>query len=371
MNSNQTQFRNPDWLEANLDEAREQIKSKLAQNHLVHEAIGNLLDAMPYISSRPELLLWQPVLINAMSHAQGHNDLDSQIQLWSYLGICMLRDGKHKSASQAFEQGLKKIDAYVTPTIELTARIGILHGQSIFHTYDIGEFITETIQLARRVQDISLLARLHFTLGIVYTHRKHTRLALGHAQTALGYWWTLDHVAEKDRALLLMSEACRVAKRYEISKYFLSHSLSRYTSLFQSAIAHYQDGTFAHLHDNFDDAQASLETALAEFQAVGDYPYMIGAVHHALGLTYTKQDNFVEARRSLRVAMAIWLRLENVYQEANALYGIGFLEQRQYQYQKADEYYQHALDRLATLPPSPMIEDLQQKINENREELTQ
>ncbi len=358
-----------EWLEDNINIVHEQIATMMADQHKTVGAIQHLLQVMPFVCTRPNLALWKPLLLQALVYAKELKDIDNKIQLWSYLGMCLFRSGNHKSAILAFKQALKEVDQFASPEVNLIARIGMLHGHSFFHAYDIDEFVAETINLAHTVNDESLLALLHFKLSVAYTHRARTALALGHAQTAYAYWTKLNYATERDRTLLIMGEACRVAGLYGLSKFYRNRSLSRYSSTFQSAVASYHDGALAYMNENYREAKKSLEQALQSFVDIHEFPYLKASMQHTLGLTYTRLHDYDKARWNLRKARAVWLDIDNIFEQANALYALGFLEAHQNKFTSAREYYEEALDRLATLPSSPMVEDLRQNIIESLGEL--
>jgi len=360
-----------EWLEDHIYEIYDQIKSEIQDDRWAHRATRTLLTVMPFVSTRPDLSRWKSILINALVKAQVMKDIDSQIQIWTYLAMCFFRSGEPNSAIEAVYNSLNHIDGWVTPEINLTARIGMLHGQNSVHFADLEVFIDETLHLAKLVEDEILLAHLHFKLAVIYTQRAQTDLGLGHAETAYGYWTQLRHTTEQDRTLQVMAEACWVAGNYDLAKYYLSRSLSRYTNEFLSATADYHDGAIAYMSEDYDTARTSQEKALLTFQQLDGFPYLTGAAHHALGLTYIQQQAFTKALRSLRDAMKIWLELDNLFEQANALYGLGFMEERQGHFSSAREYYLEALDRLAPLPASALTDDLRENINENLDQLTE
>ena len=359
-----------EWLEDNINEIYDQISEQINNFHAIVSTTQTLLTVMPFVATRPDLARWEPILIKAMTHAQSLSDVDSQIQLWSYLGSCLFRRGNQKSAFKAFNEALNCVDRWVNARTNLIARIGMLHGHSIFQMHDIEEFVTETISLARQVNDETLLALLHFKLAVAYTHRANTDRALGHGQTAYAYWLKLGYATEQDRALLVLGEACRVARLYDRSNYYLGWSLSRYTNSYQSAVAYYQEGAIALEQGDYEQARLVLEQARSRFETISDFPYILGSTHHALGITYTRLELYEIAYGCLRAAMAVWLRLDNIYEQANALHAIGFLEQCRANFSTAREFYEDALDRLTILSPSPMTGELSKNIIDDLDKLS-
>src|SRR5690606_57759 len=99
------------------------------------------------------------------------------------------------------------------------------------------------------------------------------------------------------------------------------------------------------------------------------FPYYTGASHHTLGLTQTKLGQYAEARRNLRRALIIWQKMDNRVQQANAVYALGFLDERMGNRDSAGQLYKQALALCERIPDSPLLRDLRADITRQRENL--
>ncbi|HLV36129.1 MAG TPA: tetratricopeptide repeat protein [Spirillospora sp.] len=356
------------WLAEHIDPIYRQISNDINYDHRAAVTIELLNAIMPYALTRPDYRRWDFLLYDALSHAMILRDEEYQIQIWSHLGSSYLQYGQYRSASDAFGKALTRVADHATPELHLLARIGMLRVEAVSQTRDIQGFIAETLAAAQAIVNYRLLAKLHYTLALVYLHQAETCRALGHGQMALCYWHQLGNDREVERTLLLLAEACRVAMRPEMAARYLEQVTPGAGDTYRQAAHYYQQGAVLLESGHLTEAESMLQRALSLFKSL-DFPYYTGASHHTLGLTQTKLGQYAEARRNLRRALIIWQKMDNRFQQANAVYALGFLDERMGNRDSAGQLYKQALALCERIPDSPLLRDLRADITRQRENL--
>ncbi|MBZ0303981.1 MAG: hypothetical protein K8J31_29855, partial [Anaerolineae bacterium] len=302
------------WLDARINCLHEHIETGIRSNTTAVESIQLLNTIMPYALTRTDYRRWEPLLLDALLHAMDLKDEESQIQIWAHLGSSYLQSGRVRTAAEAFRKSLARITQDATPETKLLARIGMLRAQAVTQASDIQQFIEETLTEARCVVNYHLRGRLHFAVGMIYTHMGQTQQALGHAQIALACWHQLHNSKEFERSALLLTEACRIAMCYQQAARYQELVHPGTEDLYKQAVYHYQRGAILLEQDQLRAAGSEFQRALANYQML-DFPYLTGATYHALGLVQTKLNDFKGARDSLRYALTIWQEMENQFQQ--------------------------------------------------------
>ena len=357
-----------EWLESHLNNIHNEIQQQLEANPAVGEAIEMLNLVMPYVMTRNDYLRWEPLLYSGLQHAMTLRDNNLLIQLWANLGESHLQIGHYQTAAEAFDVALKRANRSAGTEDILLARIGVLKSTTIFKMEDVEQFISDTLDIAQSIQDMSLTARIHYTLAVAYTNRAETAKALGHAQIAYVCWHRLGNTFEKNRSSLIAAEACRVALCFEQAIHFLNTVDGHFTQNFDEALYTYQRGVILLEMARFDDALYWLEQALDTCLKL-DRPYMAGAAQHALGLVLIEMDAFDDAYRHLRRALVTWQKIENRYQQAELLYALGYWHSRQNEPNQAQHLYLDALGLSESIVASPLLTDLRQRIQDDLTEL--
>ncbi len=353
------------WLDEHLDDMFEQIRAGLQNDPLPADTIQLLNTIMPYALTRTDYRRWDPLLYDAVLQVINLRDTENHILIWSHLGSSYLQNGRYRSASEAFDNALRRADYAQTPETRLLARIGMLRAQTIFQTSDIDLFISQTLDETRDMVNYRLLGRLHFVLALAYTHQGRTPQALGHGQIALCYWDQLHNMDEVERCALLLAETCRVAQCYSQAERYLQLVEPTTGDAYKLAIYHYQQGALLLEQNQLDDAKVRFQQAVTAYRHLNDFPYFTAASQHALGLVETKLQLYDSARRNLRRALILWQEMDNRFQQVNAVYALGFLEEKAGQFTKAQHLYQQALAVCATLPVSPMLDELRRELEEH------
>jgi tetratricopeptide (TPR) repeat protein len=357
-----------DWLAQHLDGIYVQLKHDLQFDHLAHSSLDVLEIVAPYALSQADFRRWKPVLLNAFQHAEKLGAPIYQIQVWSCLGTYYLHEGNQQSAAQAFANALEQLNQQHTPAMSLMARIGMLNTSAVYRRRDINKFIAETLSLADRIQDQVLLGRLYYSLASAYTFQEDTQKALAYGQMAYVYWYMVGNYEEQDRTLLLLAEACRMARCYTQSGRYLRASTSRYVDVYQAACADYQMGCMELEKAQPEAAAQHFGQALIKFRQL-NYPFRIAVAHHGLGLALSKAAKFAEARRHLNHAFTYWQQLDNPFEQANLTYGLGFLAKLEGHEAEAGQQYRAALRQLATVAASEAVTRLRADIEEQLAQL--
>ena len=357
-----------EWLANRLDKIHSEIQRKLDTNPEAIDAIEMLILVMPYAMTRKDYLRWEPLLYQSLQHAMTLRDNEFLMQLWANVGETRLQVGHYRTAGEAFGVALNRANRHAGTADILLARIGLLKSTTIFKMEDIDEFVADTLELTHSVSDLSLTARTHYTLAVAYTHRAETRKALGHAQTAYAVWHCLHNTFEKNRAALIAAEACRVVLQFKQAVHYLQAVQGDFEQNYDEALYMYQRGALLLEMAHYDDARHWLEMALENCLKL-DRPYMAGAAHHALGLTLIELGCYNEAYRHLRRALVTWQKIENRYQQAELVYALGYWHYRQCELVQAQDLYGDALVLSQSIVASPLLTDLQKRIEEDLEQV--
>jgi tetratricopeptide (TPR) repeat protein len=353
-----------DWLDEHIDPVYLQVRQGLMYAYSAQEAIEVLNLIMPYALTRHDYNRWVELLYDALLYCMDLKDEEIQIQVWAHLGNCLFQQGKPESASVTLEKALRGSPLDVTPAIMLRARIGMLRTKTIYAINDIREFIAETLKVARQIADYHLLGKLHYTLAVAYNHQGKTREAMGYAQMALAYWYRENNDSEKERAALALAEICRVATRYEQAARYLELVRPGAEYSYTSGAYHYHQGSVLLQQNQFAEALEHLEEALEQFETL-DFPYLTGAAYHSLALVQTKLRTFNIARENLRRAIIVWQQIDNIFEQANGVYALGFLEELAENFDEARSLYKQALELARPLPDTPLVTELRGELEEH------
>ncbi len=358
-----------EWLDEHFSDIFSQTRGALQHDAYAIRGIEMLNLVMPYALTRSDFSRWENVLYDALLHAMELKDQEAQIQIWSHLGSCFLQSAKFRNATGTLQNAFEKIERSTSPETRLIARIGMLRAKTVFETSDIDAFIAETLADAQQIADDYLLGKLHHTLAKAYTHQAETRRAFGHAQTALGFWYRLGNTKEQQDTVMALAEICWVAKRYEQADRLLrlisNHTADRYNA----AIYTYQEGCILLERNELDQALRHFERGLLLFKDL-DARYMIAASSHALALVQTLLKDFSSARINLHNALVLWQQSDVLFQQANAVFAWGFLEENAEEFAAARKMYTEALELARRLPPSRMVNELTSDIARKLENLS-
>lgn len=357
-----------EWLATHLDEIHREIRHKLQSIPVGIDALEMLNLVMPYAMTRQDYLRWEPLLYEGLHHAMNLRDEEFLIRLWANLGESHLQFGHYRTATEAFAVALKRANRHAGAENILLARIGLLRSTTIFKMGDVEQFIADTLQMTQAISDLSLIARMHYSLAVAYTHRAETQKALGHTQIAYVCWHRLGNSFEKNRAILIAAEACRVAFRFDQAMRYQNAIQARFEQDYDEALYIYQRGALLLEMERFEEARAWLEQALERCLKL-DRPYMVGAARHALGLVLTRLGLFDQSYQQLRRALVIWQKIENRYQQAELVYALGDWHFRQGQREQARALYLDALELSQSIVESPLLTGLRHRIQEDLEQL--
>lgn len=361
------------WVNRNVELLYEAIEDGLNNHHLVHDAIEAINILFPCVSQRDDYQRWDNLFYEALNHASNLRDSELKTQLWARLGENFLKYGARKEADNAFEQANIHAAESQSPELLVRGYIGSLRQAAIYNRGDFAEFVQEILRLCRDITDTELLASTNSALALAYTFRHETNPALEYGRIAFVMWHGLQNHAQKAEVAYMMAEACRMVGRFDEAKRYSQlgkDSLSETDSARKTAaVFAYQTGAL-HLmsEQDYTNAEVQLRAAVNELSDL-NFPYLIGATHHALGLTLIELGKFAEAWVSLKTAWAIWRRLENEHEGANVCHAIGYLAEKQGKLDQAQRFYLRAHRLAKQLPDSPARQLLLNDIEDDLDNL--
>lgn len=354
------------WLlryEGNVFEA---VRTGLSKNFYFHDAVELLMMVFPfYALVCGGIRHWWPLLFDALADAQTLRDSAMQIQILTRLGESYLVFGKHAEAQNVFALAVERAREKQMDEMMLAAYIGLIKVQTTqISDYLNNQVINHALSLAKGVNNLALKAMLYQTLGMMYTYHNETVLAFGYGQTAYVLWHHLRNELEMGRTAIVLTQAARVAFRFELSATFLERAqqhLAKTELARQEAQTAYEKGCLYLEKQDYVEAQQWLELALQEFVSLGLENQIAGA-RHALGLAQVELHLYDEARTNLKAALGIWQNLKYWHEQVNVLYALGYLAFRLRDWENAREAWEQADGLCDNIPQNPLRFALEMQI---------
>lgn len=358
-----------EWLAQHFDEIIASLADGLQREQYAIDAIYALNIIFNYVLTRDDYKILEPLLLDALGHAQVLKDDELQTQVWAQLGHNFLLYGLRDQADSAFNSA-----AYhqyrVTPDSELLFQIGLLKSRAL--SYEVNDdFVFLVLEKAAQVKDKMLVAALYHALAMAYLYRGENERALGYGQTAYGWWYQTQNHVELANTASTLAEAYRKSGLFNHAERWLNisrqhfertdhhHKFARYA---------YQQGVLELQNKQLDRAKHWLTNALERFELL-DYPHLTGACHHSLGLTLMHLGERDTARQHMKLAFRAWEKLDLWPEKANISSALGYLSYKEGDYKRALRWYQAALEQIKKAPDAPARETLQGEIEDNIAEL--
>jgi len=357
------------WVDDNIDHLNDVIQRAVSYQQIAVSGIELLNAIFPCVIERDDYRKWEEILDEAMLHAQNMKDNEFMMQLWVELGQNYLQYGRRKEAFEAFTMISERGEDYHVPEMELLGKIGQIRTQAIYQKGHYKDLIPEVLALAKTLDKPILHAMTHSALTLGYMLRRETVQALEHGQIAYTWWHKLNNFGQKADIAFLMAEACRLASRLEQADRFLKLAEKQNQSspqyIRKLGVLAYHRGSVEIEQNNPAEAEKSYLVALEHFQQI-EYPYLIAATHHALGVTQSKLGKFSEARSNLTTGLKIWSKLESPYDEMSITYAIGFLAFQQGNPGSALRWYNKAQKMLEQIADSPSRQQIENSLAEDK-----
>ncbi len=361
-----------EWVAQNIDMLFEVFARAIYFQQIAVTAIEFLNKAFPCIIVRDDYRRWEPILFEALTHAQNLKDSEFQMQLWAELGQNYLQFGMRREAYEAFSMTSEHGEDSKSPEMALLGKLGQLKTHAFFDRGYFNDLVKDVLKLARQIDEPSVYGRAHSTLALAYALRGETEKGLGHGLTAYAWWHHLHNPAECADVALTMAETCRWASRIEQADRFLNlaEELLRNTNhSHKLAVLAYNKGIwYLAQKKNFEDAENWLQIALNNFNRL-DFPYLTNAAYHAIALAQIRLGKYKEASDNLRIALVKWRQLRNQYEVANASHALGFLYFHQQNHEKARRWYDRAIKLCEKIPDSPLSQALVRNVGEDLSKL--
>lgn len=325
------------WLAPHEEALISVIQRDIYRDSEFHRAYDLLLLVFSYFSLTVRYLdKWVGVLMDALLQAQSLRDNERQVQILRWIGQAHLMMGKHDASHDIFAIALERADEGKIDHMMVASYAGLLKlywfdlRQPLIH--QVAEKAMETV---RRVDDYRLKGELYDALAFAYARIGETQRALGYGQMAYIFWNVVQDNGGIGRTAFTLAEVYRYAARYEDSDICLERALefleiarsnmAKTQHVWQHALIAYTQASIYFQRQQWNEAESWYQIALEEAVNMNRPQYVV-VVRHGLGLTQAKLGLFDAARSNLQLVWASWNEMNNLFEQADVLYGLADLE---------------------------------------------
>lgn len=306
-------------------------------------------------------------MFDALLNAQEVQDNELQMHIWAQMGESYYIEGKHQEALSSFETALQRARDGRTAEMMLSAYIGIIKLQSLRldASFD-AEFVKEVLALARQVEDMTLRARLHYTLAAAYAHREEIPAALEHAQMSYARWYMLKNSLEMARTAFILADIYRTVRGPQKAKDFLEIASLLFTQVDYNpsyCLLAYEEGLLYLEHLKYEAALQWLNIALEEALRI-EHVHYIAMSYHSIAIAQIALQQYREAQANLKRALSRWEQLENPLYLANGYHALGYLEGLRGNIKYTREYLHRALESCSKIPDIALRQLTENRITE-------
>lgn len=368
------------WMEQHFEALYRATAAAVDQPWLIIEAIEALEHINDYARTRRDYERWQPLLFTALDHTRIMKDEELQSCVLRLIGPDWAQYGEDELALDVLRHSGECADGWTdSPEVLLRIRIEMIKTRLRQTSGGVQEsLVADVLALAAAVEDWPLLGATHQALAVYYLYCLDTPHALGHAQMAYSIWHTLGRESEMAETALTLAEIYRVGECFPHARVHLRRVYRQVKARDQDgkgseehriAYSLYERGVMFLQEGEYNKAKHWLGSAKDRFADL-DYPILMTAVHHSLGLVLTELAQFDEAEENLDYAMMFWERLGNQQEHANAIYARGYLEQQRGDSLWALDWYERALQACESVEETPLLVRLREKIHESIQEVS-
>ncbi len=319
------------WLSSSEDELYQIVEGGLLVEPEFHDAVEILIRVFPHFALvLYHLRRWSPLLFNALVEAQNLRDNAMQVRILTHLGSSYFTGGKNAAAQDAFQIALHRAQDEQFSEMMLAAYIGLIRLQYVHVPEPLeADVVNKALALNKQVHELGLKASLHEALALVYSRSTDTsHLAIGHGETAYGYWSRLGNQLEMANTAYLIAASYRFAGELNSAQRWLHQAASLFEKTDyqrQYTLVAVEQGTLYWQRGENDSALQWLNMGLQEAMQIGAKDYMASA-YHSLGLTYINLQQYLQAEENLVQAIALWKEVGDYFEIASVHEALGYME---------------------------------------------
>lgn len=325
------------WLASHEEALISIIQRDLYRDSEFHRAYELLTLVFPYFGVMLEHLdKWSSLLMDTLLQAQSLRDNERQVQILRWIGRAHLKTAKHEASQDAFEIALERAEAGNFDEMTVAAYAGLLKLQWFDLRHSVTQqVVNHALAVVKRVSDLRLKGELYDALAFAYARIGETQRALGYGQMAYVFWDVVQDNGGIGRTAFTLAEVYRYAARYEDSDICLERALefleiarsnmAKTQHVWQHALIAYTQASIYFQRGQWNEAESWYRIALDEAVNMNRPQYVVVA-RHGLGLTQAKLGQFDNARDNLHLALEFWRGSNNIFEEADLLYGLADLE---------------------------------------------
>jgi tetratricopeptide (TPR) repeat protein len=355
------QAHNHAWLMENVGCIHKILRAALNVAPLVHQAIGVFVRLVPFFMLIDDYADPLDNSMVALLQAMDLRDPNLMTQIAGAMASFSPFKGDIRRAFVSADTALGYVNAATDDDAKLHGCIRIIQAWSYRHFIGMpAHLISEAERLALISHDHFLVTEYHLTMAHLHIHRHEFDHAVEHAAIALTFADDLRADSFKMRALFMLGVAHRLRGDLEMAEGFIRDALDLRDGvkskrrignlLCELANLRFEQREYA-------EAEKHYQEALAIFTEL-KMPYMIILAKHGLGIVWTVQERFDDARGVLNEVLDEYRWNGNLYGVADMKFALGRLEARARRPRIARQYLRGAEGLLKRLEPTPAHEKL-------------
>ncbi len=334
----QEQHQNFTWLDEHASKLLHAMKIAAQRQAFQSLAANTLLLIYQWVTVRKHCAQCIDIFYGAVLN-YGYKQPDyylKKVRLFLYYGQNEALLGNDSSAVKKFERALTyaNTDALLEEYVRIYTRFFRNSLQKLGHAIS-PELVADALKLADKLGKDHFRAQIYLSLSQVYLALYEFDNARVYGCKAYDLWRQRSDVQAMADSLYMMAliyrrknQGRRAAHYLQRAKHFYARAENwdRFAQMdYEQAAMYFEDEKFAEALSWIHYAQRELQST----PAFDDLPYHQAATKQLMGMIYIELNEFQEAQPYIEGALKTWQAVGNIFEEANSLNSLAYMEGRQ------------------------------------------
>lgn len=350
------------WLVTHIEQVHRVLHAALETDPLVHRSINVFTRLVPDFLLSDNFSAPLERAFQALLRAMELKDPNLLAQI---VGVMASLNPLKGDTHRAYHN-VKTAIAYAKDATEveavLRAHVRIIEALA-YRSFDNmpPTLIEDTLHLLNFTMDLRLKTEAHLALANLYNHQEQLMLAEEHGDSAYNFADQLRDNTYKMRSLLMRAVTCRLKNDTDAAETFIQSALDLkdgVNSERRLGIMLCELGGLRYIQEQYVEAEQLYLQARAMFARLEQRNH-IAYAEHGLGIVWTMQGRYDDARAALLRVLDEYHWNHNIYGVAEINYALGRCEMQAGNVRAALTFLRAAQGLVYQLDPSPARDELQ------------